>query len=106
VPVCCTMSKEREQSIFSLGPFEVAARSSECEPVESALVRNLDCKNYCTCLNLAVSLNWESFTCEGCSGELNEALKWRAGQHARQDAVTRALCPKPGIRLFKSKPSP
>lgn len=54
--------------------------------------RNYDCMHYETCLDLAVSLNWSSFTCKGCSGEVNSALLWRAHQNQRKDSVAKALC--------------
>ena len=54
--------------------------------------RNYDCKHYETCLDLAASLNWSSFTCTGCSGEVNSALLWRAHQNQRKDSVAKALC--------------
>ena len=55
-------------------------------------LRNLDCSHYETCLELAAALNWESFTCAQCKGEINESLRWRAGQNTRKDAVAKAIC--------------
>jgi len=54
--------------------------------------RQYDCKHYETCLDLAASLNWISFSCKGCVGEVNQALYWRAHQVQRKDSVARALC--------------
>jgi hypothetical protein len=68
--------------------------------------RKYDCKNYETCLDLAASLNWSSFTCQGCSGEVNSALLWRAHQNQRKDSVARALCDlKPIEQVVGQKPS-
>lgn len=94
-----TMSKTPS----AMGPFEVECSAFQSAVSEQSLTRNLDCTNYCTCLNVAVALNWESFTCEGCSGEINQSLKWRAGQSARQDSVSRVLCPRLGIELITRK---
>ena len=55
-------------------------------------LRNLDCSHYETCLELAAARNWESFTCAQCKGEINESLRWRAGQNTRKDAVAKAIC--------------
>ena len=97
-----------------LGPFEVSdpipaasnvqtvAGFSGCE--ERYLVRELDCKNYQTCLNLAAALNWDSFTCESCEGDINESLKWRAIHSTRKDALANALCPDVGFnQRFSNK---
>jgi hypothetical protein len=68
--------------------------------------RNYDCKHYETCLDLAASLNWSSFTCQGCSGEVNSALLWRAHQNQRKDSVAKALCDlKPIEKVSGLKPS-
>jgi hypothetical protein len=95
--------KENEQTerVPPLGPFEVSTASLNGDASAHTVVRNLDCKNYCTCLNVAVSLNWESFTCEGCNGDINQSLTWRAGQSALRDSVTRALCPRPNISMIR-----
>ena len=53
--------------------------------------RRYDCANYEVCLSLAASLNWESFTCRGCSGQTNENLVWRARISARKDSVAAKL---------------
>jgi hypothetical protein len=63
--------------------------------------RNLECQHYETCLNLAAALNWDSFTCQGCSGSINESLKWRAGQNTRRDAVAKAICGAPKATIVK-----
>lgn len=70
--------------------------TSECEEPK----RVHDCAHYDRCLELAAALNWESFTCEGCCGAVNDALTWRAGQVARKDSVAKAICGAPKIPTF------
>lgn len=64
-------------------------------------LRKLECNHYDTCLNLAAALNWESFSCEGCCGSINESLRWRAGQNTRRDAVAKAICGSPKATIVK-----
>jgi hypothetical protein len=59
--------------------------------------RRYDCEMYETCLGLAASLNWESFTCRGCCGQPNENLLWRARVSARKDSVAARLLKAPPI---------
>ena len=59
--------------------------------------RRYDCERYETCLGLAASLNWESFTCRGCCGQPNENLLWRARVSARKDSVAARLLKAPPI---------
>jgi hypothetical protein len=76
---------------------------SGAEPPE----RRYGCDHYDTCLDLAASLNWASFTCKGCSGEVNRALYWRAHQRQRKDSVAKALCElKPIDQLVGLKRNP
>ncbi len=94
----------------STGPFEVPVSSSDeredgisPNEVERELVRELDCANYTTCLKLAAALNWESFTCEGCNGEINQSLTWRAGQSAVRDKVVKFLCGGGMVKVLRGK---
>lgn len=64
----------------------------EREQSDTELERRIDCSNYSQCLNLAAALNWHSFTCNGCTGEINEALRWRAAQSTKRDALAQAIC--------------
>ena len=64
----------------------------DSHPAAEPPERKYDCEHYETCLDLAASLNWASFTCGGCSGEVNSALLWRAHQNQRKDSVAKALC--------------
>ncbi len=59
--------------------------------------RRYECAHYDTCLDLAAALNWNSFTCRGCSGSVDETLMWRARQKARKDSIAKALCDLPPI---------
>jgi hypothetical protein len=91
-----TMS-EHKQQIGIQGPFEVPLSDAPSDIPEDELPRELDCSNYERCLDLAAALNWESFTCKGCCGEINECLTWRARQISRKDSMVRALCGTPKI---------
>ena len=95
--------------IGSPGPFEVRfddvvpQELSDSQEVGSATNeeatprRRYDCASYDRCLELAAALNWESFTCRGCSGHINDALLWRVGQAIRRDTVAKAICAAPKI---------
>jgi hypothetical protein len=39
-------------------------------------------------------MNWDSFTCRGCSGDVNTSYMWRAQAEAKRDKVVKALCSK------------
>ena len=107
-----------DEQIGTPGPFEVrfddahvhdCANDSAVESCSCAAAgengdenpkRVHECANYDRCLDLAAALNWESFTCRGCCGEINKALTWRAGQMARKDSVAKALCGLPKITTY------
>jgi len=72
--------------------------SAALAPVEAPR-RRFDCSNYCTCLDLAAALNWDNFTCRGCSGDIDEALLWRARQALRKDDIARKVCDLPAIEV-------
>jgi hypothetical protein len=88
------------------GPFQVIEDADENElanPSE-APKRIYDCVNYESCLELAAALNWDSFTCSGCSQQINNNLVWRAHQAKRHDAVALSLCSHlPEIGVHSSK---
>lgn len=76
------------------GPFQVIENEGDGvvdSPIEAPR-RRYSCSNYCLCLNVAASLNWDSFTCRGCSGSIDEALIWRSRQAQRKDKVASRLC--------------
>jgi hypothetical protein len=105
-----------DEQIETPGPFEVRFDAAQCFSATSSQEgipeafntsaacdepkRVHDCANYDRCLELAAALNWESFTCEGCCGEVNDTLTWRAGQVARKDSVAKAICGAPKISTF------
>jgi hypothetical protein len=76
------------------GPFQVIDEESSLAPIEPPK-RRYSCPNYETCLNLAASLNWDNFSCRGCSGEVDDHLIWRAKQAHRKDSVAKSLCKIP-----------
>jgi hypothetical protein len=101
--------KSSSSQIGSPGPFEVrfddfaALEASNAQDGAAAATddatprRRYDCASYDRCLELAAALNWESFTCRGCSGHINDALLWRVGQAIRRDTVAKAICAAPKI---------
>lgn len=60
--------------------------------------RRYECPNYTTCLSLAAALNWDSFTCRGCDGSINEQLLWQAHVASRRDTIAQRICFMPKIR--------
>lgn len=86
------------------GPFQIIKNGEYAEgdvPL-AAPRRRYGCVNYDTCLNLAAALNWDNFTCRGCSGEIDQALSWRAHQAARKDKVVRCLCEIPDLECHQT----
>ncbi len=84
-----------------LGPFEEKPLDdAHIDLPGDTLSRELDCQNYDRCLDLAAALNWESFTCKGCCGAIDETLTWRARQVSRKDSVVKALCGTPKIETI------
>lgn len=92
-------SKQSELSIGSPGPFPIIeneGRGNVDSPV-SAPRRRYSCSHYESCLNLAAALNWDNFTCRGCSGNIEPALLWRAHQALRRDGIAERICSIPEI---------
>ena len=83
------------QVIEAQGPEERSSGSLDV-PIPSPR-RRYSCSNYETCLNLACALNWDSFTCRGCSGQISNALLWRAHGARKKDKVARSLTAVPSI---------
>lgn len=79
---------------------EESLESASTSPVESSNlpVRNYDCQNYGTCLGLAAALDWSSFSCKGCSGEVDNRLLWRAHHRVRQNKALQSLCNLPVLQ--------
>jgi hypothetical protein len=79
------------------GPFQIIeseVQGSIDNPI-NAPRRRYDCSNYETCLIIAAGLNWDSFTCRGCSGEYEEGLHWRARQEINKDKTVKKICELP-----------
>lgn len=79
------------------GPFaivELDGNGDVVSPIEPPR-RNFGCNNYETCLAMAAALSWDSFTCRGCSGSVDEKLLWRARSAARTDSSIKVLCQLP-----------
>ncbi len=84
------------------GPFQVIADEAPQDPklpIEPPR-RRYECSNYEFCLDLAAALNWDNFTCRGCSGEIAQPLLWQANQCARKDQVIRKICSLPQIQCL------
>ena len=104
-PHCGTVSPDSGVPVPSTakhpGPFPVLEEQSAHQPHEPAL-RQYDCPAYEECLNLAAALDWSGFTCFGCSGVVNENLRWRACQALKKDSVARRICDVPEIQVVSS----
>ena len=90
------------------GPFQVIENEGK-GTVESPIDpprRRYSCSNYNTCLSIGCALNWDSFTCRGCSGDVSEPLCWRAHQILRRDRIANKLCELPDIRYLEAAPLP
>ena len=86
------------------GPFQII-ESDGSGVVEQPIApprRRYSCPRYSTCLDLAAALNWDSYTCRGCSGFIDETLLWRARQAQKNDAVAGQLCEIPEIQYVDS----
>lgn len=62
--------------------------------------RKFSCPHYHHCLALAAALNWDSFTCRNCCGEMNKALIWRAHHEKKRDKVVNVICDIPDIHFI------
>jgi len=90
---------------FKPGPFQIV-ESEGTGNVDAPIApprRRHQCPNYSKCLSLAAALNWDNFTCRGCSAEINQSLLWRAHQAKRRDKVVRELCDLPEITSLSSE---
>lgn len=81
------------------GPFQIIGNEGNGKVDRPMLAprRRYACENYEKCLNLTAALNWDNFTCRGCSGEICQNLLWRAHQAKRSDKVARRICDIPQI---------
>ncbi len=106
-----------EALIGTPGPFEVrtellinhstSSSNTTDVPTPNSDVprRRYECDSYEMCLGLAGALNWESFTCRGCSGQPSENLLWRARVSARKDSVAARLLKAPPIVPLQAAPT-
>jgi hypothetical protein len=83
------------------GPFQIieGEGSGVVDAPIAAPRRRYSCDNYSCCLDLAAALNWDNFTCRGCSGEVDQTILWRAHQARKKDTVVSTLCVLPEIKL-------
>jgi len=84
------------------GPFQVLAKNSNMLDEGEVPDRNFVCKNYNSCLSLAAALNWESFSCNGCTGTIDETIRWRAKVESKRDTTLRQLCVIPNPSVVRS----
>ncbi|HMO02571.1 MAG TPA: hypothetical protein PKD37_03865 [Oligoflexia bacterium] len=80
------------------GPFQVIHSVADQDVPSDPPKRRYDCAFYELCLNVAAALNWDSFTCRGCSGTFDEQLLWRAHQASKNDGVVGKLCDLPELK--------
>ncbi|RME61844.1 MAG: hypothetical protein D6780_00910 [Candidatus Dadabacteria bacterium] len=76
------------------GPFEIINNTYTRPAIFSSIIprRRYNCPNYCTCLNIAAALSWDSFTCRGCCGELNKSILWKAYLATKKDKIANRIC--------------
>lgn len=101
-------SFEADQNVSALmigkaGPFQVIEGDGQgtVERPIPAPKRKYCCQNYTVCLDLAAALNWDSFTCRGCCGEVDNSLLWRAHLARKRDSIVETLCSIPEIPLHQ-----
>ncbi len=84
------------------GPFRIIegdSAGSVDAPIPPPRRRYL-CPNYSTCLDVAGALNWDNFTCRGCSGEVDQTLLWRAKNSLRKERGLAKIFKLPEISAF------
>ncbi|MBX7138180.1 MAG: hypothetical protein K1X83_09360 [Oligoflexia bacterium] len=82
------------------GPFRIIenhGRGGVDAPIDPPR-RRYTCANYEACLNIACALNWDSFTCRGCNGEVDESNFWQAHQAIKKDTVADSLVSLPSLK--------
>jgi hypothetical protein len=84
------------------GPFQVLEKDSYLLAEGDGPDRNFACENYNSCLSLAAALNWESFSCTGCNGIIDETIRWRAKVESKRDTTLRQLCVIPNPSVVRS----
>ncbi len=90
------------------GPFQIIS-SDDAGGVESPQPpprRRYMCPNYATCLDVAGALNWDNFTCRGCSGEIDATLLWRAKCALKKDKNLGKIFKLPEIETVDAETQP
>jgi len=64
----------------------------------SSCDRDIHCNNYSNCLGLAVALNWNSFSCEGCKKQINTQLIWKAHAKTKSNQLLEVICQPKNLR--------
>ena len=85
------------------GPFRVMEDDLIATVQESSERRSYECDHYISCLNLAAALDWDSFTCQGCKGEFDQALLWQARSAIRKDQLMQEVCELPPACFFERR---
>ena len=97
---------ESSSMIGKPGPFQIIEDDGngnvDCPTIPPR--RRYSCTHYQTCLNLAAALNWDNFTCRGCSGEMSESLVWRARLQQKKDILAGKICDLPHPIFLEGKP--
>jgi hypothetical protein len=83
------------------GPFPIIWEDDAEHPNQTP-ERRYDCNCYQGCLEVAATLNWETFSCnspsgEPCCGTTDNKLIWKAHLALRDDSVAKKLCALPEI---------
>lgn len=88
-------------SLGKPGPFQIIDVEDvhESNSPIPAPKRRYSCPNYEKCLNMAAALNWDNFTCRGCSGEVDTALLWRARQAVKNEKDLKKILSIPLIEV-------
>jgi hypothetical protein len=82
------------------GPFQIIENDGDGN-VDRPVIpprRNYSCSHYDTCLNICASLNWDNFTCRGCSQRVDPNVLWRAQVERRNDPISQSLCKLPPVK--------
>ena len=90
------------------GPFKIIEHdgNGNLQAPIAPPIRRYDCPHYSVCLNLSAALDWDSFTCRGCIGQVDQALYWRARQAQKQDNVADRICEIPAARIYEAPDPP
>jgi hypothetical protein len=87
------------------GPFVLKSKECRFSEDEIGPERQFNCSNYNNCLSLAAALNWDSFSCKGCSGTIDQTILWRAKAASKKDPSLHKLCdiPNPTVVTVSSQ---